>query len=405
MGLIFSFANNENETQMIGDTLHTLLDTPDEEEIEWDAVVARLANNPEEASVYCHGNEPSPLQLALAREVKPPTHVIQAFLDAYEDSVFHTDSSGRNVLHDAVNHQTECATTVQLLLRNNPDSVSQTDDRGMIPLHQSIRDEKAAKMLLSSYPRGVCIREKRGKLPLHYAVDGDNVSPGVVRLFVEEGQKQNIGSNIDGGVLIRDRRGITPLKVLSENITRKFQKDKMNGRLLPLTAEGEQLWKALTIMVQAASPIKEQPFRMLHSVIELECPPAVVSYALHCHPEEALIRDNRGRTPLHIAASLPSISPEVIYDLVQSEDGYPAAARMTDSDGRLPIDLAAENGRDYSDDVECLLKAEPRAVDTRDLREKMFPFMTAAMGETHNINTIYSLLRAKPHVLLYFNLD
>jgi ankyrin repeat protein len=401
MGILFSFTS---EQEIIGDSLDTLLEIPDEEEIDWDAVVERLAASPEEASLYCHGAEPSPLLLALSRKKKPPTNVVQAFLDAYEDSVFHKDASGRNVLHEAVHDQIECAATTFLLLRLNSDSASQADESGMIPLHQSIRDEEAARLLLRSYPEGVCSREQHGKLPLHYAVDGDNTSPGVVRLFVKEGQKQNLGTNTDGGVLIRDRQGITPLKVLLDNIARNFKQDKISGKQLPLTVEGAQLWEALTFMVQTVFP-KQQPFRLLHSVVELECPPVVVSYALSCHPEQALVRDDQGRTPLHIAASLPSISPEVIYGLVHSEYGHPMAARMTDSDGRLPIDLAAEHGRDYSDDVECLLKAEPRAVDTRDLREKMYPFMTAAMSESHNINTIYSLLRAKPHVLSYFNLE
>jgi hypothetical protein len=78
---------------------------------------------------------------------------------------------------------------------------------------------------------------------------------------------------------------------------------------------------------------------------------------------------------------------------------------MTDNDGRLPIDIIAESSK-YDEELwEALVKAEPRAIDTRDLRDKMFPFMTAAIGDKSNMNNVYRLLRSKPHVLSYFNLE
>jgi hypothetical protein len=56
----------------------------------------------------------------------------------------------------------------------------------------------------------------------------------------------------------------------------------------------------------------------------------------------------------------------------------------------------------YNEELwELMVQAEPRAVDTRDLRDKMFPFMTAAL-HSNDVNTIYRLLRAKPHVLNFF---
>jgi hypothetical protein len=81
---------------------------------------------------------------------------------------------------------------------------------------------------------------------------------------------------------------------------------------------------------------------------------------------------------------------------------HPSAARQTDQEGRLAIDIAAERG--HSGDVlERLVQAEPRAVDTRDLRDKMYPFLAAALHA--NVSTTYHLLRAKPHVLSYLQWD
>ena len=70
-----------------------------------------------------------------------------------------------------------------------------------------------------------------------------------------------------------------------------------------------------------------------------------------------------------------------------------------------PLTLS-RNASKYDEELwEALVKAEPRAIDTRDLRDKMFPFMTAAVGDKSNMNTVYRLLRSKPHVLSYFNLE
>jgi hypothetical protein len=53
--------------------------------------------------------------------------------------------------------------------------------------------------------------------------------------------------------------------------------------------------------------------------------------------------------------------------------------------------------------MEALITAEPRALDTRDLRDKRYPFVSAAMNQ--DVATTYYLLRAKPHVISYFHLD
>ena len=76
---------------------------------------------------------------------------------------------------------------------------------------------------------------------------------------------------------------------------------------------------------------------------------------------------------------------------------------MTDAEGRLPIDLLAESSLRYNEELwEALIKAEPRAVETRDLRDRQFPFLRAALSRTSDMNTVYHLLREKPHVVAAF---
>jgi ankyrin repeat protein len=117
---------------------------------------------------------------------------------------------------------------------------------------------------------------------------------------------------------------------------------------------------------------------------------------------QAETRDDLGRTPLHVAASCGSCSFEALERLLQAN---PKAPRMTDNEGRLPIDWAAESPNTQLRNLSLLMKGEPRAIDTRDLRDGHYPFVSAALsGDQANINTTYYLLRAKPHVLKYFHL-
>jgi hypothetical protein len=157
-------------------------------------------------------------------------------------------------------------------------------------------------------------------------------------------------------------------------------------------------WTLLIEMVQLVRGDEPE----LHSMISLACPVHVLLHGLKQFPDELSQRDSLGRTPLHIAATLSPQFPScetIIAALIQL---YPEAARMTDTEGRLAIDLAAEHG--HSGEVmELLVHAEPRAVDTRDLRDKFYPFLAAALHA--NVSTTYYLLRAKPHVISYFNLE
>ena len=48
--------------------------------------------------------------------------------------------------------------------------------------------------------------------------------------------------------------------------------------------------------------------------------------------------------------------------------------------------------------------AEPRAIVTRDLKNKQHPFLTAALAPSgrSNVASVYHLLRAEPHVIQFF---
>jgi hypothetical protein len=65
--------------------------------------------------------------------------------------------------------------------------------------------------------------------------------------------------------------------------------------------------------------------------------------------------------------------------------------------------LAIESGRTLKNGVETIVRAEPLALQTRDIQTRLYPFQLAAIPtfgwDNSNVDTIYSLLYAAPSVL------
>ena len=321
-----------------------------------------------------------------------------------------------------------------LILDANPMAASVPNKAtGRLPLHYAT-SVSVASALVREHPSGVTTRDGQGRTPLHWTVDPDGkrggISPALVEYLIQQGQKQSFhtadelregkcstsdDNNYDetrersccecGGIMLVDKLGKTPLDLLCDRIVETYQHDEKDGQLLPLTAEGEKQWGALLMLITNGTRAEsKERISIVHRVVELGLPSPVVAHALRTNPTHATRRDSQGRTPLMIAASSirRSNSAEVVHALLnESGHGSVKAARITDKEGRLPIDAAGEMGHDERV-CELLAKAEPRAVDTRDLRDRMFPFMTAAIGERSDLTAVYRLLRSTPHVMVYF---
>jgi ankyrin repeat protein len=188
--------------------------------------------------------------------------------------------------------------------------------------------------------------------------------------------------------------------------------DRLDNKNYPIN---DDLWKVLLEWTRVLKQ-PQQTTTELHTLIDYGCcnslrlmDRALADLHICAQAEQ---RDDLGRTPLHVAARCGSCSFEALERLLHAN---PKAPRMTDNEGRLPIDWAAEspNYNTQLRNLSLLMKGEPRAIDTRDLRDGHYPFVSAALssstsssssGDQANINTTYYLLRAKPHVLSYFHL-
>ena len=471
----------------------------------WELICRRLRRHPEEAAAYCQTVDPSPLQqcLSLPLATVVPLMVVRAFVEAYEDAVFHTDRHGVTPLLVAVQRagvapqataaaaaaagndqetnndetnddtpptppttvDTSSTDIIQLLLQTHPGAARQADRTGKLPLHHVRSDVPTAERLVQAYPKGVAQPDRQGRLPLHYYCastsmmdigdtnEEDNSrqpqeqeqqplvlpDPQIARLLVQ-GQATTAAANNQSNqstslALLKDKTGLTPIDILFQTLKAHLLQQPPpqpdHDRTL-WEHRREVLWQILTVLVQSTTATTisaPHPFQMVHALVSLRCPALVMKEALGRFPEQAVQRDAQGRTPLLLAVAMlnngtttttttnntASAStttttnsnnvvderPAVICELLRGNAA--AAARMTDAEGRLAIDSLAEQGVYDVNLFEAMVQAEPRAVDTRDLKNKQHPFLTAALaGEKSNVASVYHLLRAQPHVIRYF---
>jgi ankyrin repeat protein len=347
-------------------TMSSVLST---ETVDWDLVCQILQDQPEQACLYAHGVEPSQLWVALTRSA--PVEVVRLLVQAYEDALDQPSPTGETLLHLARNDEQ----TIDFLLQLRPTLAQVTDRKGRLPLH-GCSNAAAAKRLIQAYPQGRYQRSHEfGSLPLHYAFKQEETSLDAQLLQVLVEQRRSI--------LSRNQRGQSPLQLLAQ----RLEQDR-----------DEELWKVLLEWVRMLEPKAPE----LHTLIEYGCCTSerLMDRALQDFSLQAYERDTQGRTPLHIAA-LGGCSSEALNSLLRAN---PKGPRMTDNEGRLPIDWAAESPHIPLQGLALLMKGEPRAIDTRDLRDGHYPFVSAALGDQASVNNTYFLLRAKPHVLSYFHL-
>lgn len=375
--------------------------------VNWDNVRESLREAPEQACLYAHHLEPSPLFIAVSRSC--PVDVAMMLIDAYDDALDH-DFHGQTVLHAACTGESGGdAAVIKLLLSKKPQFAKCVASDGMLPLH-CCRSVGGAQELIRSYPEAVATRSRgRGSVPLHHVLldaieelqhprNELQLDTELCRVLIEASSHSSSAS----GLLCRNKKGQTPLSLMVRILDQCMQTE-LESRVTA-SSIADDLWELFVSRCVPPLMKHNKTDKELHTMIELVCchTKALMDRALQDFEEQASQRDSMGRTPLHIAAHIGSCcSSEALASLIRAN---PKAPRMTDNEGRLPIDWAAESPHIALQNLSLLAKGEPRAIDTRDLRDRHYPFVSAAISEHASVNNTYYLLRAKPHVISYFHL-
>eukprot|EP00551_Chaetoceros_affinis_P015713 CAMPEP_0203694936 /NCGR_PEP_ID=MMETSP0091-20130426/6534_1 /ASSEMBLY_ACC=CAM_ASM_001089 /TAXON_ID=426623 /ORGANISM="Chaetoceros affinis, Strain CCMP159" /LENGTH=637 /DNA_ID=CAMNT_0050566387 /DNA_START=49 /DNA_END=1962 /DNA_ORIENTATION=+ len=112
-------------------------------------------------------------------------------------------------------------------------------------------------------------------------------------------------------------------------------------------------WKVILALLDPIADKRKSvsDFFMVHAAVRIETPPDLLRYIIETRPEEVRQPNDEGRLPLHVAANASTHAAEssyhykfVIDELLYS---YPDGAASTDSEGKLPLELAIESEKKW----------------------------------------------------------
>ena len=228
-----------------------------------------------------------------------------------------------------------------------------------------------------------------------------------------------------------DKHGLTPLDwlwirhVLDSRDTHRIQVLASTRRFLPNSfvewhkralecpnnfdqRQIEQFWQTMKFMVNATREVagnrtfEVQP-TFLHSVCTSHCPLAIVRLALQKNRSDVTIKDALGRLPLHNAAGRSGYKIKVpigfsqVDEVIEEEspvhillNEFPEGARISDSQRQLPLHCAIEANLN-SEVIDDLLRRNPDALERRDGKTFLYPFLQA-----NGVQTAYALLKRDP---------
>lgn len=336
-------------------TLHKLVS--EESSDAWTAVLSRVATHPHEVGVQGAGYGQTVLHVACYRY--PPASAVGAFLEACPDAAVLQNSDGETALHLAMDGASE---EVQLLLlRARPGAVAAKDRYGDTPLHLACSSNGVStdllRVMVEAAPEAASQLNGRGETPLHLlsktcesaaaGADGDDDRDEEERaddwaraeLLLRAAYRGAGGGG--GGIAGAAAAAVPPAAAASLDsaalasmkgaasdaastwVARQHQQQRERGQAPP------------SIQVQ---PRREEEVPVLHAAAGCRCPRTLLRTAARMFPEQALVRDALGRTPLAVAALAE------VWSEPRTDDDDEVAAGSGDNDAEDNDDEGGANG-------------------------------------------------------------
>ena len=306
--------------------------------------------------------------------------------------------------------------------------VLQSNYQGVSPLHMALHRNswyvcEVVRLLLRVDPS--LVRRKMtltGSYPLHVSMANN--------LTIQSQVLEDLLDADPTVVLEEDVAGDNPVSLLYKNVLRfRWARDWVTQDVIPESMVGDSSWMTVISpdqfrdyslsMIAAASQGKGEYCNLSwHDICSFpRCSPLLIKVLEMEMPRLALLEpDKNGCLPLHCVAKAPSISNESIPSYILEECSStlelvmrlePRAAVVADHDGKFPLHHALENPTITCQVIEQLMEISPvEALMTPDRNTGLLPFQAAAVRrvdegfETESL--IYALLRSEPsatHVL------
>ena len=308
------------------------------------------------------------LPLDLAIESGASEGVMRMLVNAYPDAVstrrFGRD--GSTPLLAAVRRHASCQILNVLLEANIEQALIATRARGNLPLHEAIEQNASIhviKMLLNANPEAALLPNRFHHTPLLLAMKWK--SPvDVVKVLLEQAPQV---------ARMTYSRVKSPLDMAAEDFVKASSNLPAVTDVSDLVGALGRSWERFLLLLRAAyqdltgQHIDEAhgEWLILHAAVSFNVPPKLLQAILVLYPHQVSQMDERGRTPLSIAA---------------------------------------ESGMEWENGLCTIFDACPEAIWSSDASSGLDVFMLAAMKKNNplhpqhlsQVNTVYELLLAGP---------
>lgn len=168
--------------------------------------------------------------------------------------------------------------------------------------------------------------------------------------------------------------------------------------------EKEQILNTIQVMVQAASfqcgALKDGT--LLHKATDFDCPIDLIEYFVSKFPFMASYKDSLGRTPLARAVSSSHFASNQLVTVLLHHN--PESALLVDDNGRTPFHLAILNRISWSQGLKEIVNTAPTCLLDKDPVTQLFPYQLMASnadeGElSYKISDIFEALYHNPEIL------
>lgn len=376
----------------------------------------------------------TPLHIAT---LKSSLNVVKTLLESCPKAAEVQDSLGRTPLHLAC--ERGLYDIAEEIVNVYPQSSLVKNSAGETPLLISLSEKKCdtiSLLILRYCPEASSTFDKNGDAPLRKAYAARK-SILVLRALLKADPTV---------VLKRNKEGIS----FMDYFFRIYSKTTHLYDIYDLTCIFLRACVNAPIQVTRMDDILDirSPWFPLHSCVSMNCPLPLFRLFLKSGPDQARVFDTKGDLPIHVAvrktnqcnathkqtvqsnvslklrskiknnassfkdkhnnslrnirasitnpiSSLRQLRPKakdkkensVVIELMVN---YPPGAGICDSQGRLPLSVAAENGISWNNGLREIYEAAPRAIVTRDSKYHMYPFMLAAIKRKAPITQTYS---------------
>lgn len=209
---------------------------------------------------------------------------------------------------------------------------------------------------------------------------------------------------------IKDNLCLTPLDHVCERIIMREERHRYNGNEKTDDKTDTYLWECARLLLQALGQDQEQEntrqdetIMMMHACIQASssCPVALRQRIMKRHAHQLCMADSQGNLPLHVAARNVQDDDEDVEVIQQVLDAHPAAIRAVNNDGNLPLDEAIHAGRMWSNGAAILFQAFPEAILVSEHYRVPQPYLAlvlSELGRKGSPDSMYRILHAQPEL-------